>query len=89
MMDDTQHTRLPRWRCHKEVEADKIIDIHTDSNILAHTEWVLASGTTVQVMPGWTARGVPSVGDYMVRYEDGSTSWSPAKAFEAGYTRIP
>ena len=28
------------------------------------------------------------IGGYLVQYEDGYLSWSPAKAFEEGYTRI-
>jgi hypothetical protein len=28
------------------------------------------------------------IGGYLVQYEDGYLSWSPAKAFEDGYTRI-
>jgi len=34
------------------------------------------------------ARGRPSDGDYLVRYEDGYLSWSPKKAFENGYTKV-
>ncbi len=30
----------------------------------------------------------PKPGGYYVVYEDGYTSWSPADAFEGGYTRI-
>ena len=30
----------------------------------------------------------PEVGGYYLRYEDGYESWSPAKAFEDGYSLI-
>lgn len=30
----------------------------------------------------------PGIGGYFVRYEDGYTSWSPAKAFEEGYIEV-
>jgi hypothetical protein len=30
----------------------------------------------------------PEVGGYFVQYDDGYKSFSPAKAFEEGYTRI-
>ena len=33
-------------------------------------------------------RHKPEVGGYYVVYDDGYKSWSPAKAFEEGYTRI-
>jgi len=31
----------------------------------------------------------PQAGGYWVQYDDGYESWSPAKAFEEGYTLIP
>jgi hypothetical protein len=40
------------------------------------------------VHPNVVARGWPQVGDYLVEYDDGYVSWSPAKAFEDGYSRI-
>jgi hypothetical protein len=30
----------------------------------------------------------PKVGGYFVQYADGYKSWSPAEAFESGYTRV-
>ena len=42
----------------------------------------------VQMPIGWDVRGRPDVGDYVVIYEDGYKSWSPAAAFEAGYSRL-
>lgn len=30
----------------------------------------------------------PQAGGYYVVYDDGYKSWSPAKAFEEGYTRV-
>ena len=34
------------------------------------------------------SRYMPKPGDYFVVYDDGYESYSPAKAFEEGYTRI-
>lgn len=77
--------QLPRWKCNKEVWGDKIVEIRRDGR---DTFWVLACGRTVYVRAAWAARGAPEVGDYYVLYDDGHNSWSPAKAFEDGYTRI-
>jgi hypothetical protein len=40
----------------------------------------------VRVDGAYVAKHNPQVGGYYVRYEDGYESWSPAEAFEAGYT---
>lgn len=36
----------------------------------------------------WAAKHDPHVGGYFVRYDDGYESFSPAAAFESGYTRV-
>ena len=40
------------------------------------------------VTRAFMARHQPEVGGYFVRYEDGYESFSPAAAFESGYTRL-
>jgi hypothetical protein len=88
---------LPRWRCHKEVSADRIkairlLDSERDTEVLpdgdSGTRWDLAGGTTVVVSNDLIARGTPRVGDYFVIYADGYESWSPRGAFEEGYDAI-
>lgn len=84
---------LPKYRCHKEVWAMKI----------ARIEPYLAGGTVpdgVMLVPEdkqyssfvltdeFVRRHNPQPGGYYVVYEDGYRSYSPAEAFEAGYTRI-
>lgn len=96
--DPVANAVLPRWRCHKEVVADKIVDIRTLPPRVAEEEeanpkdtrirWQLACGWIVIVSSDLIARGSPNVGDYFVQYLDGYKSWSPAKAFEEGYTRV-
>jgi hypothetical protein len=83
---------LQRYKSHKTVEAGKIQRIHTVSIISLSgghdfvIEFVEAGGTQYPVPIGFAARGKqPEIGDYLVRYEDGYLSWSPAKAFEDGY----
>ena len=86
---------LPRWKCHKEVWGDRIKEIRElgPNDELFSTEdsglrWILDCGGRISVKRSLIGRGRPVVGDYYVRYEDGYESWSPAKAFEDGYTRI-
>lgn len=86
-------TQLPGWQCHKEVWGDRIREIlpltpgapsvPDDAGI----RWYLDCGAVITVTTDLIARGAPVVGDYYVQYADGYKSWSPAKAFEDGYTR--
>lgn len=43
----------------------------------------------LRVPPEFMARATPLPGGYLVIYEDGYMSFSPAAAFESGYTLIP
>lgn len=83
---------LPVWRCHKEVWAARITGwgegfLSGDDETL-----ILEVGSDVQVSKALKARlpdgqAKNAVGGYYVRYADGYESWSPAKAFEEGYSR--
>lgn len=42
----------------------------------------------IPVTAEWYRKHAPQVGGYYVVYADGYTSYSPARAFEAGYTRV-
>lgn len=77
---------LPRYRCHKVVEAALIGKITLGPTIL-HLE-TGQTGATVKVSVEYLRKHQPEVGGYYVRYEDGYESYSPAAAFEAGYTRL-
>jgi hypothetical protein len=81
-MDDAA-TGLPRWKCHKEVFADKIV-----GTACAGRELFLRLGGFVRLGHDLQTRGAPIIGGYYVRYLDGYESWSPADAFEDGYTRV-
>jgi hypothetical protein len=83
MITQTEHvekeTRLPFFRCHKIVQAAKILGL-TESH--AQTEF-----GPVMVPDDFCARSKPEIGrSYVVVYEDGYISHSPADAFEAGYS---
>ena len=87
---------MPRYQCHKQVWALKIADVKTDDHdIGGHVE---AGALVTPVEPGFAPfrvdasyrrRHQPEVGGYYVVYDDGYKSYSPAKAFEDGYTLLP
>lgn len=86
----TDDVQLPRYRSHKIVNGGKITSIHrladSDEAFLDLT-WP-GGATTVKVTGAYMRKHDPQVGGYWVRYEDGYQSWSPAEAFEGGYTLV-
>lgn len=79
---------LPRWQCHKVVRAALIEEIVRNGDHGAVSILKLHGGATFMTDTSWTARHNAEVGGYLVVYEDGYTSFSPAKAFEDGYSPI-
>ena len=90
--------QLPLYKCHKEVRALKIKSIELDANIAAK-EGRETDGSAIiypveklyvpfRVGQEYRKRHNPEVGGYYVVYEDGYKSFSPAEAFEEGYTLI-
>lgn len=87
---------LPRWRSHKVVEAAKVIGrfLHNgDWYWKLEGEGLIAALETPELrarIPDGTQIASESRGQggYYVRYEDGYESWSPAAAFENGYTPL-
>lgn len=78
---------LPRYQCHKEVWALKIKHIiQNPRGFELHFE--NERYCPVEVSRDWLLKHEPDVGGYFVVYEDGYRSYSPAAAFEAGYTLI-
>lgn len=74
---------MPRYRCHKEVHALKICGVRADGFVQVEPPFA-----PIRVSVAWLLKHDPIVGGYYVVYEDGYTSFSPAEAFESGYTRI-
>lgn len=79
----------PQYRCHKVVRAFKIGRIERDP-ISEQVEFLPEEATLPPFRKGWKffARHSPHVGGYIVFYEDGYVSYSPAKPFESGYSRM-
>ncbi len=82
---------LPFYQCHKKVQAAKIKAVAANyvGSVLENATIVFESGATpVTVDAAWISRHSPSMGGYYILYADGYSSYSPAHAFEGGYTRI-
>lgn len=72
------------YTCHKKVKAFKIKNI--DASVPGTEYFLENDGVWVPVSLGWYSKHQPKIGGYYVVYEDGYTSYSPAEAFESGYT---
>jgi hypothetical protein len=85
---------MPRYQSHKEVHALKIAhvehlrtDTTTDENPIVKIHFVDTSFLPIEM--NLRGKPTPDVGWYYVVYDgDGYKSFSPAKAFEEGYTLI-
>lgn len=95
--NDTQR-EMPRYKSHKEVWALKISKIVFDSNLATKENRETDGSATIyphedgyapfKVDHKYVQKHQPRAGGYYVVYEDGYESWSPAEAFEEGYTLI-
>lgn len=81
-------SQLADWKCHKIVKAGKILGVGSDGGFNVTVEDVNGAPCKVEMPANAFARGIPDIGDFIVIYEDGYKSWSPAKAFEDGYARV-
>ena len=91
-------TEMPKYRIHKEVWALKIKKIVFDHD-LANEECRETDGSAIitpedgryssfKVDSSYCSKHNPFVGGYYVVYKDGYKSFSPAEAFEDGYTKL-
>jgi hypothetical protein len=97
MMDSSSGaaTPMPQYQSLKKVWAVKIANILRDGEGEDRETDGTAMITPVEerfapfmVDAEFMRRNKPEVGGYYVVYEDGYKSYSPAKAFEDGYTQI-
>jgi hypothetical protein len=80
---------MPKYRCHKVVHALKIQAVTSGLGVVGPRIVPADEGfSPFEVSSEWIERFKPEAGGYYVIYEDGYKSFSPAKAFEDGYTRI-
>lgn len=90
---------LPRYKCHKIVWAHKIKNlVYQTSEELTGSDGPKPDGAMLypedvlyapfRVDQEYIEKHKPQVGGYYVVYKDGYKSFSPAEAFEDGYTKI-
>jgi hypothetical protein len=96
--DDMGQAPMPTYRCHKWVWALQISEVRLDSDE-ARREGRETDGSATlcpaeypyapfRVDADYVRKHNPQPGGYFVQYADGYKSFSPAKAFEDGYTRL-
>lgn len=76
--------QMPRYKCHKEVWALQIDYINGGAELCFKDRRY----ADMYVGPAWVDKFNPQPGGYLVVYADGYRSYSPAKAFEEGYTLV-
>lgn len=84
-------SELPRYRSHKTVWALKIRAVIPPTEGPAGMGWIVpddAGYGPIEVSAEYLQKHKPVPGGYYVVYKDGYQSFSPAAAFEDGYTRI-
>jgi hypothetical protein len=97
-MDTQGMAEMPKYQSHKQVWALKIASIEFDSDKAAQENRETDGSATItpedegyapfKVDANYVHKHKPQAGGYYVVYKDGYRSWSPAEAFEDGYTRI-
>lgn len=81
--------QMQSYACHKTVKAFRIDRIEQLGAFPGVTTYDIQGEHGYATVTGdWFDRHKPQLGGYYVIYEDGYESYSPAKAFEAGYTLI-
>jgi len=81
--------RMPRYKCHKVVHALKIGSVEYQSGGGVRLSFIEPGYEPLFLKSEYTKRCTPQAGGYFVVYQDGYQSYSPAPAFEEGYTRLP
>jgi hypothetical protein len=79
---------MPKYVCHKQVRALKIAGFVADIHGGVYFQPAEEGYDKVPLSAEYVAKHRPEVGGYYVVYEDGYKSYSPAAAFESGYTAV-
>ena len=78
-----------RYQCHKKVDAAKITRIECGrSDGKGPGQTLVCGRLRISVGEEYIHKHDPQEGGYYVLYDDGYESFSPAEAFESGYTRV-
>lgn len=86
-MSEGVQAEMPRYQCHKQVWALKIREVRSQAPgaIIVPDD---AGYSEFDVDEDYMQKHKPAAGGYYVVYKDGYQSFSPAEAFEDGYTRL-
>lgn len=91
-MENTPNIQLPKYKCHKEVWALKISILSLPNPATPGLQTIMFPEDTrfapFELDEEYVKKHNPQPGGYYVVYADGYKSYSPAKAFEEGYTLI-
>lgn len=97
MEQSSAQVEMPRYKCHKQVWALKIDAINLDSDVAQSEGRETDGGAFIypeekgyapfKVDAAYLEKHKPEAGGYYVVYQDGYKSFSPAKAFEFGYSK--
>jgi len=85
---------MPLYQSHKQVWALKIADLRHTGNQGQESDGSLMmipenkDYGPIKLPSEYVRKHNPKVGGYYVVYKDGYESWSPADAFEDGYSRV-
>lgn len=87
-MNEAAQMEMPKYRCHKDVWALKIAEVLNSSEPGMARALVPEDPryAVFSVTHEYAAKHNPQPGGYFVVYKDGYKSFSPAEAFEDGYT---
>lgn len=79
---------LPTYKCHKTVQAFKIKSVinNPDGSVEVVPEDSKFQNVTMKELHLGDHK--TAIGGYYVRYTNGYDAWSPAKAFEDGYSLL-
>jgi len=81
-------SRMPSYECHKTVSALKIVEVAQREPGVVELH-VTPPFAPIVVDLDWVEKHDPQAGGYYVVYKDGYASFSPAEAFEEGYSLTP
>lgn len=88
-MSNGQAQEMPKYQSHKTVHALKIkmigLNEATGAGLITPDDVGFAA---FEVDAAFMDKHMPAPGGYYVVYADGYKSFSPAEAFETGYTRL-
>lgn len=89
--------QMTEYQSHKRVHGEKILKIIPEAEVpedaadrpeIGGAQIVFDNMTFINVEPAYLEKHKPEIGGYVVIYKGGYASFSPAKAFEEGNTKV-